>query len=196
MLPSLDDLDWPLQTARLTIRRATPEDARLTWPYRSQPAVADWLTRLPTSEAAYATWFADADVHSATLLLEYDGAVIGDAYLGIEDGWSQVEAVEDAAACEAKLGWVLAPEHQGRGLATEAVHALMATCFDQLSLRRVVAECFAANEPSWRLMERVGMRRETHSVRDGLHRTRGWLDGYTYALLAEEWATRSPGSRE
>jgi hypothetical protein len=25
-------------------------------------------------------------------------------------------------------------------------------------------------------------------VRDALHRERGWLDGYTYALLADEWA--------
>ena len=51
----------------------------------------------------------------------------------------------------------------------------------------MTAGCFAANEQSWRLMERLGMRRESHSLRDGLHRTRGWLDGYEYALLAEEW---------
>lgn len=35
------------------------------------------------------------------------------------------------------------------------------------------AECFAANEASWRLMERLGMRRETHAVKDSLHRDRG-----------------------
>jgi hypothetical protein len=33
------------------------------------------------------------------------------------------------------------------------------------------------------------MRRECHSRSDGLHRTLGWLDGYQYALLAEEWPT-------
>ena len=60
-----------------------------------------------------------------------------------------------------------------------------------LGLRRVTAGCFAGNEPSWRLMERVGMRREAHAVRDSLHRSRGWLDGLTYALLAEEWRDRS-----
>jgi hypothetical protein len=32
------------------------------------------------------------------------------------------------------------------------------------------------------------MRRESHAIKDSLHRDRGWLDGYTYALLAEEWA--------
>jgi RimJ/RimL family protein N-acetyltransferase len=36
-------------------------------------------------------------------------------------------------------------------------------------------------------MERLGMRRELHSVKESLHRTKGWLDGLSYALLAEEW---------
>jgi RimJ/RimL family protein N-acetyltransferase len=39
-------------------------------------------------------------------------------------------------------------------------------------------------------MERLGMRREEHSVRDALHRSRGWVDGYGYALLADEWLAR------
>ena len=31
------------------------------------------------------------------------------------------------------------------------------------------------------------MRREQHGVRDSFHAELGWLDGYTYAVLAEEW---------
>ncbi len=57
----------------------------------------------------------------------------------------------------------------------------------ELGLRRVTAGCFAANEASWRLMERVGMRREIHTVRESLHRSGEWLDGMGYALLADEW---------
>ena len=44
----------------------------------------------------------------------------------------------------------------------------------QLRLRRVTAECFSAHEPSWRLMERLGMRRETHPVSESLHRSGAW----------------------
>ena len=36
-------------------------------------------------------------------------------------------------------------------------------------------------------MGRLGMRREAHTIKDSLHRDRGWLDGYVYALLADEW---------
>jgi RimJ/RimL family protein N-acetyltransferase len=46
---------------------------------------------------------------------------------------------------------------------------------------------FTDNTTSWRLMERVGMRRETCAVRESLHRSGEWLDGYGYALLADEW---------
>jgi RimJ/RimL family protein N-acetyltransferase len=63
----------------------------------------------------------------------------------------------------------------------------MRICFEDLGLRRVTANTFADNEPSWRLMERVGMRRELHTVRESLHRSGEWLDGLGYALLADEW---------
>ncbi len=51
----------------------------------------------------------------------------------------------------------------------------------------MTANCFAANDASWRLMERVGMRRELHTVRESLHRSGQWPDGMGYALLADEW---------
>ena len=42
------------------------------------------------------------------------------------------------------------------------------------------------NEPSWKLMERLGMRREAH-FRES-HLVNGeWRDEYIYAVLANEW---------
>jgi hypothetical protein len=39
------------------------------------------------------------------------------------------------------------------------------------------------------------MRREQHGVGDSWHAELGWVDGYTYGLLAEEWRERTaPGS--
>ena len=91
---------------------------------------------------------------------------------------------------QAELGWSLRPEETGRGYATEAVEAALSICFDDLGLRRVTASCFVANTSSWRLMERVGMRREARTVKDALHPDGEWLDGYGYALLADEWRRR------
>jgi RimJ/RimL family protein N-acetyltransferase len=87
---------------------------------------------------------------------------------------------------QAELGWVLDPAHTGHGYETEALRELLRLCFDELDLRRVVAKCFSDNEASWRLMERLGMRRELHAVRASLHRSGEWLDVYGYAMLACE----------
>jgi RimJ/RimL family protein N-acetyltransferase len=191
--PSFDDVSWPVRTERLSLRPATADDAGVTWPYRSDPATAEWVTRLPTDRAAYDEWFATEAVLGATLIVEHDGEVIGDLYLESKDAWSQLEVSDEAKGSEAEIGWMFAPEHQGHGYGTEAVEALLALCFERLGVRRVIAGCFTANEPSWRLMERVGMRRECYTVRDALHREHGWMDSFQYGLLADEWRALDPG---
>jgi len=122
-----------------------------------------------------------------TLVIEREGVVIGDLMIAPEDAWAQAEVADQAKGVQAEIGWCLDPAAGGRGYATEAVREVIRICFEELGLRRLIANCFADNEPSWRLMERVGMRRETYTVKESLHRSRGWLDGTSYALLAEEW---------
>ena len=119
-----------------------------------------------------------------------DQQLIGDVMLRLEDAWSQFEVRHLAAGRQAELGWVLDPAYTGRGYATEAVSAIVDVCFETLGVRRIVAHCFSDNTASWRLMERLGMRRETHSSGDSLHRSGRWLDGFSYALLDEEWRRR------
>ena len=51
---------------------------------------------------------------------------------------------------------------------------------------------FLDNDTSWRLMERVGMRRELHTVRGSLHRSGRWLETVGYAILNEEWPPTEP----
>ncbi|WP_243060408.1 GNAT family N-acetyltransferase [Nocardioides sp. SR21] len=191
MIQDLSAVAWPVRTARLSIRPATADDADATWAFRRLPEVCEWVTHFPTDRDAYAALFLDPGRLSKTLIIERDGAVVGDLMLAIGDAWAQAEVVERAANVQAELGWTVDPAHAGQGYGAEAVGELLRICFEDLGLRRVIALCFADNEASWRLMERVGMRREEHTVRDSLHRSRGWLDGYGYALLAEEWRNRA-----
>ena len=186
-MTSIDDITWPVTTERLSFRPAEKSDAAAFHAYRRLPEVSDWLPRVSPDEAAVAQRFEDDDFRRRTLLIEVDGQVAGDLYLHVSDCWAQAEAPDSQNKRQAEIGWALDPTYQGRGLALEAVRRLVELCFTDLRLRRVFAMCFADNTGSWRLMEKLGMRREAHHVRDGLHRDRGWLDGYTYALLAEEW---------
>ncbi|WP_328530012.1 GNAT family N-acetyltransferase [Nocardioides sp. NBC_00368] len=183
--------EWPLRTERLVIRRMTPADIEPTWAFRGLPEVAEWVTSAFPDIDAYRRIFERPDVIGPALVIEREGVIVGDLMLRITDPWSQTEVRNQADGTQAELGWTIDPAHQGNGYATEAVRAVLDVCFGPLALRRVVAECFADNEASWRLMERLGMRRESHTVKDSLHRTRGWLDGLSYAILAEEWAARA-----
>jgi RimJ/RimL family protein N-acetyltransferase len=184
MASPLDVVDWPVRTERLVLRRLADGDVPQIFAYRSQPHVAEWIGGAATDVGSLAERFGEG---AMAVIVEHGDRLIGDLMVKVQDAYAQREVAENAEATEAELGWVFDPVHHGRGFATEAIDALFRICFEDLGLRRVVAVCFTDNLASWRLMERVGMRREAHHVKDSLHRDHGWLDGYVYALLADEW---------
>lgn len=107
-----------------------------------------------------------------------DDAVIGDLVL----------FHLDAEAGSAEIGWVVSPAASGRGLATEAVRALIDTAFQAYGLRRLVAQIDPDNVRSVALAERLGMRREAHFVEKDWFKGR-WGDLLVYAVLAREWGS-------
>jgi len=193
---TLADLAWPRSTARLTLRPLEAGDAEAAWRFRRLPETVRWVGSALHDEAGFLAGYGHPDRLGRMLAVEHEGRLVGELSVGVQDAWAQRDVADRAAGVEAWLGWVLDPAYGGRGLATEAVEALLEVCLDDragLGLRRVTASCFVANEPSWRLMERVGMRREQLGVADSLHRDHGWLDGCTYALLSSEWHARRVG---
>jgi RimJ/RimL family protein N-acetyltransferase len=88
---------------------------------------------------------------------------------------------------EGLLGYLVDPAYAGRGIGTAVAGAMLDAAFGELGLRRVTAGCFADNVGSWKVMEKLGMRREQHGRADSWHAELGWVDGYTYGILAEEW---------
>ena len=190
-------LERPLRTERLTLRAATADDAGPTWRYRRLDSVNEWLTGCPAELDGYRELFWEPARLATTVVvtLGHDaaGPVIGDFMLRREDAWAQLDVADQARDRQAELGWVLDPTYTGQGYATEAVRELLRYCFQDLSVHRVTANCFLDNDTSCRLMERVGMRREVHAVRESLHRSGEWLDTVGYALLDEEF---EPEGRE
>lgn len=194
-MPELADLTWPRTTERLTLRPLVEDDVDAVWSYRRRDDVQRWLGGRRDTREELVEMLLEPDKPRATLVVERDGVVIGDLMLRVQDGWSQRDVADRAAGTAAELGWVFDPAYAGQGLATEAVRELLAVALDPapsgLALRRVTAGCFVDNTASWRLMDRVGLRREHHAVADALHRDLGWVDSYYYALLAEEWRAMS-----
>lgn len=176
---------YPIRTERLTLRPVTMDDLDDVYAYQSRPDVVRWMlgaeprTREQSRASVLAmagedAWRAEGDC--LTVAVVVDARVIG----AVELVW------RSARDRTAELGYVFHPDHGGRGLATEAVVALVSWGFDEVGLHRVFGCCHARNEASARLMTRIGMRQEARHVQsylfDGV-----WADQLVFAVLAGEW---------
>jgi RimJ/RimL family protein N-acetyltransferase len=179
---------WPVRTERLTLRAYAPQDLDALWSFEQLPAVQMWLGWAPHTRDELAAAMNKSSTTTHVMVLA-DDDLIGHIMITPRDSWAQSDVAARAKGLEAELGWMFDPAHGGQGFATEAIGAAIGLCFDSLRLRRVQAGCFADNTASWRLMERLGMRREEFSKATALHRDGSWHDGLSYGLLREEWPT-------
>lgn len=58
-----------------------------------------------------------------------------------------------------EIGWRLAARHWGKGYASEGAAACLEHGFGALGLAEIVSFTVPANEPSWKVMQRIGMTR-------------------------------------
>jgi RimJ/RimL family protein N-acetyltransferase len=116
-------------------------------------------------------------------------------FIGFTGLWP---AVLDAPFCPAtEVGWRLTPSAWGQGYASEAARAALRVGFEGLGLPEIVSFTAVLNEPSWRVMERIGMRRDLdgdfdHPSIEPEHRLRPHV---LYRLEASEWARQEQDAR-
>jgi RimJ/RimL family protein N-acetyltransferase len=178
-----------IETARLRLRKyedrdladilefstdADPWLARnLDWEVSAEGIKTYWEAQRALDIRADPKWF------SLVVELKAEGKAIGQVGLGV---------IKTGEHRQGTIGWLLGRKYRGQGLATEAARALLEFGFAQLGLHRIAARTGRDNVRSWKLMERLGMRREAH-FRES-HVVKGeWRDEYIYALLAEEWGS-------
>lgn len=87
---------------------------------------------------------------------------------------------------QGEIGFLLHPDHQGHGYATEAAGAMLALAFETYGLHRVVGRLEARNVASARVLEKLGMRREAHLIENEWVKDE-WQSELAYAVLAREW---------
>jgi RimJ/RimL family protein N-acetyltransferase/shikimate kinase len=90
-----------------------------------------------------------------------------------------------------ELGYIFNPAFQNRGYATEAAGALIQYGFQHLGIHRVVAHCNPENVASWRVLEKIGLKREGYLRKNVFFQTKEdgsslWQDSLEYACLKED----------
>ncbi len=143
-----------LDTERLYIRTWTPEDRPAFHALTCDPEVMRHVHGgQPYSEAEVDEWFSrherqirEYDVCMGAMIEKSTGRLVGIA------GTQPLGTTGDF-----EIGWWLARDVWGRGYATEAGGAAMRHVFDVLKLPRVVAIIDPGNEPSKRVVARLGL---------------------------------------
>ncbi|MGH8241754.1 MAG: GNAT family N-acetyltransferase [Steroidobacteraceae bacterium] len=147
-----------IETARLRLREFTAEDAA-------------FVLRL-LNEPSFLRYIGDRGVRSLDDAKRYiaDGPVAGYARFGY--GLMRVERRSDGATVgmcgvlkrdvlpDPDIGFSFLPEHWSHGYALETARAVMRHAREILGLGRIVAITTKDNEPSIRLLEKLGFRFE------------------------------------
>jgi ribosomal-protein-alanine N-acetyltransferase len=176
---------FPIETERLLLRELRPADEDDIHEYASDPEVVRLMIWGPNTREATRefldralqaqTQWPRADVGLA-IELKSERRMIGSIGLRMKDGGNHT----------ADFGYVLNRKYWGHDYMTESARAILNVAFNQLNLHRVWATCHAQNRASYRVMEKLGMRREALFVKNVMEKGE-WRDTYLYAILAEEW---------
>ena len=178
-----------LTTQRLRIEPLAEADIDAFAAYRRDPAIAryqSWETsysaadaaRLvagqPTTELPAAGDWLQLALHAAD-----DGRLVGD--VAVHRLADQPDTFE--------IGVTLAPAAHGRGLAGEALTAVVDALFAVHGAHRVIATCDARNDAVRALLARIGLRQESHQVEADWFKGE-WTTVDGFAVLATEWLRR------
>lgn len=156
------------------------------------------LRPLTTSDiASFANWATDSEVTSYLMWETYSShqemakflkevvmqhpwfmAII---YKGKVVGSITLEKGKGTEACRAELGYVLAKEYWGKGIATKAVKQALSRGFQELSVNRIESFISPENIASIRVCEKAGMKREGLLKNYLIHKGK-LSDRYVYAI--------------
>lgn len=146
-----------IRTRRLALRPVGPEDLEGTHAYASDPEATRMMMFLPVDSPeetekflrdAAAEWRKPAPSYYEFAILQ-DGAQVGGISL------FRLEGQDDGA----ELGWIVRRDRWRQGIAEEATRGLMDHARRAWGIHRFIAQCDGENTASWRLMEKLGMRR-------------------------------------
>jgi RimJ/RimL family protein N-acetyltransferase len=179
--------DFPLRTARLTLRPYVADDLDALYDIQSRPEVTRYLLydvrdRDQVRGILQQRIQADGperDAVDLAVVLPDTGALIGDVVLFLRSKEHR----------QGEIGYLFHPDYGGRGYATEAASMLLRLGFEDYGLHRIIGRIDARNTASARVLERLGMRREAHFVQNEIVKGE-WSDEVVYAMLEDEWRSQ------
>jgi RimJ/RimL family protein N-acetyltransferase len=194
-IPELTELDLVLVTARLRLRPFAESDVDDLWPYVSDPALSkmmSWAAHTDRSQTLDFIHHVTASLVSGTGVpwaIELGGRVVGCITFETLQFMLRAWRVDHA-----ELGYWIAPALWGKGMMTEAAHAVLRAGFEIIGLHKVTVGCIAENVGSRRVIEKLGFR-SVGRLEDDVWRHGRWWSVLRYELTASEWSDVSTTMR-
>lgn len=173
-----------IETERLVIREFRVADAKDLHEYLSDETTYRFEPGEPIDQEEA---LALADERSRgrdffAVELKADGRMIGHLY------WAREEPADFLAW---EIGYIFNRKYHGKGYCTEAVKAFIEASSSQPGIHRINAYCNPENIASWRVLEKVGMKREGYFRKRGFFRRNAagmplWHDCYAYGIIVDE----------
>ncbi|MHA2503524.1 MAG: GNAT family N-acetyltransferase [Candidatus Kariarchaeaceae archaeon] len=182
MTPKSDPL---ISSDTLLLRYFTEHDLDILMKYRNDPEIARFQGwSFPFTPQDGLQFFIDMQSRSIFSTNDWLQLVIQDTENQIL-GDCAIRVVGE----QAEVGITIRREFQGQGYATAALQLLLQLVFTKLKLHRVITIVDVENVSSQKLMERVGMRKEAHTIESYYdRRMEMWRDEFQYAILATEFS--------
>lgn len=176
-----------LETPRLLLRRMKVSDSADMYDYAKRPEVTRYLLWHPHPDVTYTRRYLEYLAGRYRIGAHYEWAIIhkeSGRMIGT-CGFARVDPPHNAA----ELGYVLNPDFHGKGLMTEACERVLQFGFQVLGLHRIEARYMPGNDPSRRVMDRLGMlyegvRRESMLVKGS------YRDVATCAILVNDYRAK------
>ncbi|MEN8904807.1 MAG: GNAT family N-acetyltransferase [Clostridiales bacterium] len=90
-----------------------------------------------------------------------------------------------------EIGYIFNPNYHRLGYATESSKELILYGFNNLNIHRIIGRCNPKNKASWKVLEKLGMKREGR-FRENIFFKKDknnqpiWTDTYEYAILSRD----------
>ncbi len=187
-VPKLSELPLELETKRLKLRPYTLDDVDAIWPHVSDPKLPLFM-----SWNAHATKDVTREyLESCIRGVEQGTGVVwtirhGDDFVGAIG----LEGIEFQVAAwrvdRAELGYWTGIPFQRKGFMMEAATEVVRFGFETLGLHKITVGCFEENNPSRKIIERLGFR-FTGRHEDDVWRDEAWHSHRRYELLASSYS--------
>jgi ribosomal-protein-alanine N-acetyltransferase len=85
-----------------------------------------------------------------------------------------------------EIGYDLIPDYWRKGIISEALEAVIHYCFEELNLYRIGAVTFPENEPSYKLLLKLGFKKEG-LLRGYIYQNDKSNDAFVFSLIQPDW---------